>query len=55
MQRDQFAQHELAKKHLLAALMSIFVDIEHTGESMEFEDKFGRSCYAMVMLDLCDV
>ena len=33
----------------MTALMSIFVDIEHTGESMEFEDKFGIFyCYIHV-------
>ena len=34
--------HSLAKTHLLSSLLSIFIEIEFTGESMEFEDKFGR-------------
>lgn len=41
--KDLFSSHHLANKHLIAALMSIFVDIEHTGESMEFEDKFSKN------------
>ena len=38
-----FANHRFASEHLLQALMSIFIDIEFTGESMEFEDKFSKS------------
>ena len=36
----------------------IFIDIEHTGDSMEFEDKFGNSlCTIIIMFSLivmCD-
>lgn len=39
-QRQVFADHSVATLHLLPALMTIFIDIEFTGESMEFEDKF---------------
>lgn len=39
-QREVFASHHVATQHLLPALMTIFIDIEFTGESMEFEDKF---------------
>ena len=39
-QRQVFADHRVATLHLLPALMTIFIDIEFTGESMEFEDKF---------------
>ena len=39
---DVFASHTCATKYLLPALMSIFIDIEFTGESMEFEDKFRK-------------
>ena len=42
-QGDLFSSHHLASKHLVSALLSIFVDIEHTGESMEFEDKFSNA------------
>lgn len=41
-QRQVFAGHHIAAKHLLPSLMSIFIDIEFTGESMEFEDKFRK-------------
>lgn len=37
-----FGNHQVATDHLLPSLMSIFVDIEFTGESMEFEDKFRK-------------
>lgn len=39
-QKALFESHLLASSHLIEALMTIFVDIEFTGESMEFEDKF---------------
>ncbi len=42
-QRDLFSSHKLASTHLIEALLNIFIDIEFTGESMEFEDKF-REC-----------
>ena len=42
MQRELFSRHTMAREHLVTALFSIFVDIEHTGDSMEFEDKFGN-------------
>ena len=42
-QRQVFADHSVATLHLLPALMTIFIDIEFTGESMEFEDKFRTS------------
>jgi len=35
-----FESHQLASDHLLEAVLKIFIDIEFTGESMEFEDKF---------------
>jgi len=35
-----FESHQLASDHLLEAVLTIFIDIEFTGESMEFEDKF---------------
>lgn len=41
MRKDLFSKHSMARDHLMTALLCIFVDIEHTGESMEFEDKFG--------------
>lgn len=40
MQRGVFESHDLASRHLIEALLRIFVDIEFTGESMEFENKF---------------
>ena len=42
-QRALFSSHQLASTHLIEALLNIFIDIEFTGESMEFEDKF-REC-----------
>ena len=30
----------MASAHLIAAVMRIFVDIEYTGDSLEFEAKF---------------
>lgn len=42
IQRDLFSSNNVAREHLVTALLSIFVDIEHTGESMEFEDKFSK-------------
>ncbi len=42
-QKDLFSSHKLASTHLIEALLNIFIDIEFTGESMEFEDKF-REC-----------
>ncbi|XP_011405143.2 PREDICTED: ubiquitin conjugation factor E4 A-like [Amphimedon queenslandica] len=39
-QRALFEQHEIAIRHLFPSLLMIFIDIEHTGDSMEFEDKF---------------
>lgn len=41
-QRQVFGDHSIATRHLLPALMAIFIDIEFTGESMEFEDKFRK-------------
>ena len=41
-QRQVFGDHSVATQHLLPALMAIFIDIEFTGESMEFEDKFRK-------------
>ena len=38
-----FESHEVASRHLFEALLKIFIDIEFTGESMEFEDKFRKS------------
>lgn len=49
MRKDLFSKHSMASDHLMAALLSIFVDIEHTGESMEFEDKFGKNCFESVV------
>ncbi len=39
-QKECFSSHQLARGHLIEALLNIFIDIEFTGESMEFEDKF---------------
>ena len=48
-QHDLFASHSVATEHLLPAIMSIFIDIEFTGESMEFEDKFRKLvCYIII-------
>ena len=41
-QRQVFGNHSIATQRLLPALMTIFIDIEFTGESMEFEDKFRK-------------
>lgn len=38
-----FESHSLACKHLVEALLIIFIDIEFTGDSMEFEAKFGMT------------
>jgi len=40
--RQVLDTHTLAKTYLLSSLLSIFIEIEFTGESMEFEDKFGK-------------
>ena len=37
-----FESHDVARQHLIQALMAIFVDIEFTGDSMEFEAKFRK-------------
>ena len=42
-QRMLFESHEVAAAHLVRMLMRIFVDIEFTGDSMEFEAKFRES------------
>ena len=42
-QRSLFESHSLACKHLVEALLIIFIDIEFTGDSMEFEAKFGMT------------
>jgi hypothetical protein len=39
-QRALFETHKVACAHLIRVLMRIFVDIEFTGDSMEFEAKF---------------
>ena len=41
-QRSLFESHKLACEHLVEALLIIFIDIEFTGDSMEFEAKFGK-------------
>ena len=38
-----FEGHKVATAHLVRMLMRIFVDIEFTGDSMEFEAKFRES------------
>ena len=48
-QRQVFADHSVANVHLIPALMTIFIDIEFTGESMEFEDKFRKWTEQKVM------
>lgn len=50
-QRELFSSHKLASAHLIEALLRIFIDIEFTGESMEFEDKFQ---YRLPMYDVLD-
>ena len=34
--------HSIASRYLFQSLLTIFIDIEHTGDSMEFEDKFRK-------------
>lgn len=51
LQKEVFSTHRLAGGHLVTALLSIFVDIEHTGESMEFEDKFA---YRLPMYEILE-
>ncbi len=36
--------------HLLESLLMIFIDIEHTGDSMEFEDKFGNDIIIYILI-----
>ena len=43
LQRSLFEKHKVASAHLIRVLMRIFVDIEYTGDSMEFEAKFRES------------
>ena len=38
-----FLQHKVAPAYLPQALLQLFVDIEFTGHSMQFEQKFGKS------------
>ncbi len=63
-QKKIFESHEVASSHLIEALLEIFIDIEFTGESMEFEDKFREStCLSVLMsaipptalLSICNV
>ncbi|EDO44825.1 predicted protein [Nematostella vectensis] len=46
-----FEQHAEAKKHLPCALLSLFVDIEFTGHSMQFEQKFGYRHHMYTVLE----
>lgn len=39
--QSAFLQHEIAPAYLPQALLQLFVDIEFTGHSMQFEQKFG--------------
>lgn len=39
--QSAFLQHEIAQAYLPQALLKLFVDIEFTGHSMQFEQKFG--------------
>jgi ubiquitin conjugation factor E4 A len=49
IQRVVFESHSFANQHLFTSLLTIFIDIEHTGDSMEFEDKFS---YRMPIYDI---
>lgn len=46
-----FESHPIACGHLVESLLTIFIDIEHTGDSMEFEDKFQ---YRIPMYDILE-
>ena len=42
----------MASAHLIAAVMRIFVDIEYTGDSLEFEAKFREETSSLSLASL---
>lgn len=42
-----FLQHKVAPAYLPRALLQLFCDIEFTGHSMQFEQKFGKSLHTV--------
>ena len=47
-----FEGHEVASAHLIEAVMRIFVDIEYTGDSLEFEAKFREETSSLSLASL---
>ncbi|KAL5489656.1 hypothetical protein EMCRGX_G018774 [Ephydatia muelleri] len=48
---DFFYSHDVAKGHLIEALLKVFIDIEFTGQSFQFENKFR---YRIPMYDILE-
>lgn len=52
--REQvFANHQPAIEHLPITLLNLFIDIEFTGHSMEFEQKFGKNQLVYILAIDC--